>query len=71
MQLGCLSTVAMLKPKNLTIVLMDNGIYQITGGQATPAARVADYVALALASGLDKAAWAADENDSNALLMLR
>jgi thiamine pyrophosphate-dependent acetolactate synthase large subunit-like protein len=63
MQLGCLSTVAMLKPKNLTIVIMDNGIYQITGGQPTPAARVADYVALARASGLDKAAWAADEND--------
>jgi thiamine pyrophosphate-dependent acetolactate synthase large subunit-like protein len=68
MQLGCLSTVAMLKPKNLTIVLMDNGIYQITGGQATPAARVADYVKLAQASGLDKAAWAADENEFERLV---
>ena len=68
MQLGCLATVAMLKPKNLTIVLMDNGIYQITGGQATPAARVADYVALAQASGLDKAAWAADENEFERLI---
>ena len=35
MQLGCLATVAMLKPKNLTIVVWDNGIYQITGGQKT------------------------------------
>jgi thiamine pyrophosphate-dependent acetolactate synthase large subunit-like protein len=68
MQLGCLSTVAMLKPKNLTIILMDNGIYQITGGQSTPAARVADYVALAQASGLDKAAWAADENEFERLV---
>src|ERR1700751_5713320 len=38
MQLGCLSTIATLKPKNLTLVVMDNGIYQITGSQPTPAA---------------------------------
>ena len=31
MQLGCLATVAMRGPKNLTIVVWDNGIYQITG----------------------------------------
>ena len=34
MQLGCLATVATLAPSNLTIVVMDNGIYQITGGAA-------------------------------------
>ncbi|MFC7693633.1 thiamine pyrophosphate-dependent enzyme [Paeniroseomonas aquatica] len=38
MQLGCLATVATLAPKNLTILVMDNGVYQITGGQGTPAA---------------------------------
>jgi TPP-dependent trihydroxycyclohexane-1,2-dione (THcHDO) dehydratase len=26
MQLGCLSTIAALKPKKLTIVIMDNGV---------------------------------------------
>ncbi|MGA8421104.1 MAG: thiamine pyrophosphate-dependent enzyme, partial [Pseudolabrys sp.] len=31
MQLGCLATVAERAPKNLTIVIWDNGIYQITG----------------------------------------
>ena len=31
MALGCLTTIAMVKPKNLTIIIMDNGIYQITG----------------------------------------
>src|SRR5262245_63432060 len=31
MQLGCLTTIAMLAPKNLSLVVMDNGIYQITG----------------------------------------
>ena len=46
MQLGSLSTIATLKPKNLTMVVMDNGIYQITGAQPTPGAAVADIVAI-------------------------
>ena len=41
MQLGYLVTVAALRPKNLTMVIMDNGLYQITGAQATPAAGTA------------------------------
>ncbi|MBV8701004.1 MAG: hypothetical protein JO052_24605, partial [Bradyrhizobium sp.] len=40
MQLGCLTTIAALKPGNLTMVIMDN-LYQITGGQPTPAAGIA------------------------------
>src|SRR5947209_13577363 len=32
MSLGCLTTVGMVRPRNLTIVIMDNGLYQITGG---------------------------------------
>jgi thiamine pyrophosphate-dependent acetolactate synthase large subunit-like protein len=31
MGLGCLATIANVKPRNLTIVIWDNGIYQITG----------------------------------------
>jgi len=63
MQLGCLTTIAMLKPKNLTVVVFDNGIYQITGGQATPAATGADIVAMARGAGLAASTWAADEDD--------
>ena len=33
MQLGSLATVAARAQKNLAIVIMDNGTYQITGGQ--------------------------------------
>ena len=47
MQLGSLSTIATLAPKNLTMVVMDNGIYQITGAQPTPGSAVADIVAIA------------------------
>jgi len=68
MQLGCLSTVAMQAPKNLTIVVWDNGLYQITGGQPTASASVADLVAIARGSGLANAAWAADEDDFDRLL---
>jgi thiamine pyrophosphate-dependent acetolactate synthase large subunit-like protein len=68
MQLGALSTVASLRPKNLTMIVMDNGVYQITGSQPTPAAAVADIVAIAVGSGLAKSAWAADEEDFERLV---
>jgi thiamine pyrophosphate-dependent acetolactate synthase large subunit-like protein len=68
MQLGSLTTIATLAPKNLTMVVMDNGVYQITGAQPTPAATVADLVAIAVASGLTNSAWAADEEDFGRLI---
>ncbi|MGY0574955.1 thiamine pyrophosphate-dependent enzyme [Bradyrhizobium sp. RDM12] len=68
MQLGALSTIAALKPKNLVMIVMDNGIYQITGAQPTPAAGVADLVAIALGSGLTNSTWAADEDDFERLV---
>ena len=68
MQLGCLSTIATLAPKNLTMVVMDNGIYQITGAQPTPAAALTDIVAIAVASGIAGSAWAADEDDFERLI---
>jgi thiamine pyrophosphate-dependent acetolactate synthase large subunit-like protein len=68
MQLGSLSTIATLKPDNLTMIVMDNGIYQITGAQPTPGSAVADIVAIAIASGLTNSAWAADEEDFERLI---
>ena len=68
MQLGSLTTMATLAPKNLTVIVMDNGIYQITGAQPTPAASVADIVAIGAASGLANSAWAADEEDFERLI---
>src|SRR5438105_14582234 len=68
MQLGSLSTIATLAPKNLTMVVMDNGIYQITGSQPTPAAGHTDLVAIALASGIANSSWAADEDDFERLI---
>ncbi|MBR0672887.1 thiamine pyrophosphate-dependent enzyme [Neoroseomonas soli] len=69
MQLGCLSTIAAQAVKNLAVIVWDNGIYQITGGQGTPAATArTDIVAIARASGIASAAWAADEAEFDALV---
>jgi thiamine pyrophosphate-dependent acetolactate synthase large subunit-like protein len=68
MQLGCLATIAMQAPKNLTMVLWDNGIYQITGNQPTASATAADLVAIARGAGIARSAWAADEEDFDRLL---
>jgi thiamine pyrophosphate-dependent acetolactate synthase large subunit-like protein len=68
MQMGCLATIATLKPDNLTMVVMDNGVYQITGAQPIPGAAVSDLVSVALACGLANSAWAADEEDFERLI---
>ena len=68
MQLGCLSTIGTLGTKNLTMVVMDNASYQITGAQPTATAKAADLVAIARASGIAKAAWAADEDEFDRLI---
>jgi thiamine pyrophosphate-dependent acetolactate synthase large subunit-like protein len=62
MQLGSLATVAARAQKNLCIVIMDNGAYQITGGQKTTTEQGADIVGIARASGLTQSVWAADED---------
>jgi thiamine pyrophosphate-dependent acetolactate synthase large subunit-like protein len=68
MQLGCLGTIAARAPKNLTIVVWDNGIYQITGGQPTASAATVDLVAAARACGVAESAWAADEQEFDRLV---
>jgi len=67
MQLGCLGTVAMRAPKNLTIVVWDNSIYQITGSQPTVTAFATDLVAASRACGIVNSAWAADEDEFDRL----
>ena len=63
MQMGSLATIAMVAPRNLTIVVWDNGMYQITGAQKTATAEIADLVAMARGAGIAQSAWAKDEDD--------
>ena len=68
MQLGCLTTVAVQAPKNLTMVVWDNGIYQITGSQPTASKSTADIVAISRGAGIANSAWAADEDEFEKLM---
>jgi thiamine pyrophosphate-dependent acetolactate synthase large subunit-like protein len=70
MQLGVLATIANLKPGNLTVVVWDNAMYQITGSQPTASAGLADFAAIARGAGLEKSAWAGDEQEFEKLIDL-
>ena len=61
MGLGCLATIANLRPRNLTIVIMDNGLYQITGKQLAATAGATDIVAVARGAGIANSQWVRDE----------
>jgi thiamine pyrophosphate-dependent acetolactate synthase large subunit-like protein len=61
MMLGCLTTVGARQPHNLIIVVMDNGAYEITGGQATASSQGTDFATIARGAGIASAHWAADE----------
>lgn len=52
MSLGCLVTIAASGATNLTLIVLENGIYEVTGGQATAAqAPTVDFAAAARAAG--------------------
>lgn len=57
MNLGALSTVAMVAPPNLTIVVWDNGVYKMTGAQPTATQYGSDLVAAARAAGIEHSRW--------------
>ncbi len=61
MQLGALGSVAAASLKNLAIIVLDNGVYQITGAQPTLTASGTDLVAMARGAGLAQSTWAGDE----------
>ena len=70
MQLGSLATVAARAQPNLIVLIMDNGAYQITGGQPTLTEQGADIVAIARGCGLAQSVWAADESAFEELISL-
>lgn len=63
MNLGCLATIANVAPRNLTVIIWDNGAYQITGKQPAATGGVTDIVGVARAAGIAKSAWATDKED--------
>lgn len=55
MKLGTFATIGAMRPSNLVHVLLNNGVHDSTGGQATVAPAV-DFVQVALACGYRRAA---------------
>jgi sulfopyruvate decarboxylase subunit beta len=53
MNLGSLVTVAN-HPAPLHVVLIDNGLYEVTGGQAVPGSGRTDFAGLARAAGIER-----------------
>jgi sulfopyruvate decarboxylase subunit beta len=51
MNLGCLVTIAN-HPADLFLIVMDNGVYEVTGGQPHAGAGHADFAGLARAAGI-------------------
>ncbi|MGE0439193.1 MAG: thiamine pyrophosphate-dependent enzyme [Gemmatimonadales bacterium] len=68
MNLGSLVTIAAERAANLTVIVGDNGAYEVTGGQPTPGAKAGtDFAAIARGAGFervfryaDAARWTAD-----------
>jgi len=71
MGLGCLATIANLKPRNLTIIIWDNGIYQITGKQMAATGGATDIVAVARGAGIAASEWVRDEAHFDKLIARR
>lgn len=75
MSLGCLATIAAAGATNLTLIVLDNGVYEVTGGQATAAAQAGvDFAAVARAAGIksvitfdDLATWRAGAEQALAM----
>jgi thiamine pyrophosphate-dependent acetolactate synthase large subunit-like protein len=55
MGMGSLATVGLQKPKNLTIVVLDNEVYGETGGQASHTGTNTDLVGVAKSCGISDA----------------
>lgn len=65
MQLGVLSAIADAAPPNLTLILIDNGIYAVSGAQPVPGP--VDWPALLAAAGLRAVACETPEQLRTAL----
>ncbi len=70
MNLGCLVTLAS-HPADVFLLIFDNGLYEVTGGQAVAGAGRTDYAALARGAGIgrvysfdDLAGWTAGAQEA-------
>jgi thiamine pyrophosphate-dependent acetolactate synthase large subunit-like protein len=70
MGIGSLATIAVQRPKNLSLVVLDNEVYGETGGQETHTARGVDLAGMARAAGFAEA-WTVRERSELSRLRAR
>lgn len=64
MSLGCLVTIAAQRPPNLTLIVLNNGLYEVTGGQQTAAGQTSiDWLQLVHSTGIASSARFGDLED--------
>lgn len=63
MNVGALATVAVQDPPNLSIVVVDNGRYGLTGGQLTHTSHGTDIAGMAAAAGIRETATCSADSD--------
>jgi thiamine pyrophosphate-dependent acetolactate synthase large subunit-like protein len=66
MNLGCLVSAAQFRVP-LTILLIDNGLYEVTGGQAVAGAGVTNFAALARGAGIARVYECAERSEWEAV----
>ena len=68
MSLGILVTLAQHPASNLTLIITENGTYEVTGSQPVPGADFIDYEQLCRGAGLKNVHTISDEADFDAKL---
>lgn len=83
MSMGSLAVIGALKPANLSVVCVDNGLYQETGGQPSHTSKGIDLATIAAGSGfpvtrdvksdedIEEAAGVLRQSNSPAFVLLR
>jgi sulfopyruvate decarboxylase subunit beta len=63
MNLGSLVSITAAAPANLAVIVYDNGVYEVTGAQPTPAGDRVDFAAVARACGFQSVSRYSRLND--------
>ena len=63
MCLGTLVTIAQRPLENFTLVITENGTYEVTGNQPVPGAGIADYEAIARGAGIERVCTIDNDHD--------
>jgi thiamine pyrophosphate-dependent acetolactate synthase large subunit-like protein len=69
MNLGALATIGLRQPANLVLIVWDNGVFDLTGGQVTAAATSTDLAAVATACGIVNTHRVAKLDDFEAMVV--